>query len=104
MLTPAHRRILETLADPERRAGLRRDERDAVRAALESLERAVSACVVAAEYHLDREGRVVWGSGVETEAIVACVWVVGDRAGIAPTRASAEAAVRRAMGWEVLSP
>jgi hypothetical protein len=96
MLTPAHRRTLETIADPERRAGLRRDEREAVRAALDALDRAVAACVEGRPHRMAGEGysvpQTVW------------YWRVGPQSGHEPTRALAEAAVRRAMGWEVPSP
>jgi hypothetical protein len=92
MLTPAHRRTLETLADPERRAGLRRDEREAVRVALAALDRAVAACV-------EERGRVVVPDRPEPHTV--WYWRVGPKSGHEPTRASAEAAVRRAMGWEV---
>jgi hypothetical protein len=203
MLTPAHRRILETLADPERRAGLRPDEREAVRAALETLDRWWNAVAVhhapigdnlcigddndlyaafglplrdpwcppedqmfeschrfvrrrcrphdpalplppgmmtiaeleAEVERLARERAEVDHATIaarleclrlEAEvdrAVAACVeergrvvvpdrpephtvwyWRVGPKSGHEPTRASAEAAVRRAMGWEVLSP
>jgi hypothetical protein len=95
VLTSAHRRTLETLADPERRAGLRRDEREAVRAVLEALDRAVAACV-------EERGRVVVPDRPEPHTV--WYWRVGARSGHEPTRALAEAAVRRAMGWEVPSP
>jgi hypothetical protein len=173
VLTPAHRRTLETLADPERRAGLRRDEREAVRAALETLDRWWAAVAV---HHApigdnlcigdDNDLYAAFGlplrdpwcppedqmfescrrfvrrrcrphdpalplppgmmtiAELEAEVerlhaaldrvVAACVvvpdrpephtvwyWRVGARSGHEPTRALAEAAVRRAMGWEV---
>jgi hypothetical protein len=178
-MTPAHRRILETLADPERRAGLRRDEREAVRAALATLDRWMAAIVA---HHaptgdnlcMEDDNHLYAAFGLpprdpwcppedqmfescrrfvrrrcrphdpalplppgmmtiaELEAevgrlarerdalIAACVeergrvvvpdrpephtvwyWRVGPKSGHEPTRALAEVAVRRAMGWEV---